>query len=527
MKFSTVTRRATSVAAIALALALAGCSTQTVNSTPTSGASVIASANPTATGPSTSVLSADLAATIAAATHFDQDDLNWNAAKETKVSLSDTGSQASGTNASGVTVNGSTVTITTGGTYRLSGDLSNGSLVITAGAEDVVRLVLDTANITSSSGAAVNIQSANEVLIYLQDGTSNTLSDAKTYANTATDAPNAALYSRADLTVAGTGSLSVNGNYQDGIVSKDGLVLASGNVTVNAVDDGIIGKDYTVLLDGLFTVTAGDDGVKASNDTDADRGWLLLAGGTLSVAAGDDGIKAATTLTISGGTSTVSKSEEGLEAPHIVITGGAVTVTAKDDGVNAAGGSTTSSGGMGGGMGGGETVGDYSVEVSGGTLIINAEGDGLDSNGTASISGGTIVINGPTNNGNGALDVNGELIVSGGTVAAAGSAGMAVTPSASSPQSGVQITFTATIAAGTPIHLVDSAGTVVATFVTTKATQSLVFSSPNITAGAKYTIYTGGTGGSAGLGNGSITGATQLTAVTAGEYTAARGPGRK
>ena len=104
-------------------------------------------------------------------------------------------------------------------------------------------------------------------------------------------------------------------------------------------------------------------------------------------------------------------------------------------------------------MGGSETVGDFSVDISGGDVTINSQGDGLDSNGNATISGGTVVVNGPSNDGNGALDVNGELAVTGGTVAAAGSAGMAVTPGASSPQSGVQLSFGTAVAAGTNIPL--------------------------------------------------------------------------
>ena len=132
----------------------------------------------------------------------------------------------------------------------------------------------------------------------------------------------------------------------------------------------------------------------------------------------------------------MTESEEGLEAAHIAICGGTVNVTSNDDGVNAAGGSSSTSTQAGsrqaamggGGMGGGETVGDYSVDITGGILTINSQGDGLDSNGNATISGGTVVVNGPSNDGNGALDVNGELAVTGGTVAAAGSAGMAVTP---------------------------------------------------------------------------------------------------
>jgi hypothetical protein len=136
------------------------------------------------------------------------------------------------------------------------------------------------------------------------------------------------------------------------------------------------------------------------------------------------------------------------------------------------------------------------------------------------------VVNGPTNDGNGALDGNGELTVTGGTVAAAGSAGMAVTPGTSSSQSGVQLTFGSALPAGTTIQLADSSGKVVATFVTAKQAASLVFSSAAITAGEEYTVYTGDTAQvTAGLGEGTLDVAQKQGTVTAGEYTAARGPG--
>lgn len=544
MKPASKALKFSSIAALSLALALSGCATNT-ETTP-NAASTTSSASASASSDSTEMATIS---SISDATHFDADDLTWDASTETAVSLANDASTASGTNAGtnagNVAISGSTITIKAGGTYRLSGTLTDGAVVVAAG-DDVVRLILNDASIASSTGAGIDIQSANEVLIYLAEGTTNTVSDATNYADTAADAPNAAIFSKADLTIAGSGTLSVNGNYQDGIVTKDGLVLASGTVTVDAVDDGIKGKDYTALLDGIYSVTAGGDGIKSTNDTDADRGWLLMSGGELTVAAGDDGIKAATTLDIQDGTATVTKSAEGIEAAHISISGGTVNVTATDDGINAAGGSSatdTAAGspaggemgggemggpGMGGGgMGGGDTVGDYSVDISGGTVTINAAGDGLDSNGNASISGGTVVVNGPTNNGNGALDVNGELLVSGGTVAAAGSSGMAVAPSSGSTQSGIQATFSTTVAAGTAIQIVDSAGTAVATFVTTKDMNSLVFSSPAITAGDSYTVYTGGTADvDAGLGTGSLTGATEALTAIAGDYTAARGPGR-
>jgi hypothetical protein len=515
-----------SVAALATALGLAGCS---VASTAPTGVSAISSTSSAASsGTASSTTQAVSLDTLAQDTHYDADDLTWDAASEVAVTLADGASKAAtGTSSDAVKVDGDTVTITAAGTYRLSGSLSDGQVVVAAGEEDVVRIILDDASVTSSTGSPFVVQSANEAIVYLEEGTSNTLTDAASYADQGTDAPNAAMYSMADLTIAGSGSLTVDGNYNDGISSKDGLVLAAGTVTVDAADDGIVGKDYAVLLDGAYQVTAAGDGFKSDNDEDEGRGWLLINGGTINVSAGDDGIKAYNTLKIAAGTATVEESEEGLEAQHIVVSGGSATVTANDDGVNASGGSSTSgTSAQGGGMGGGEAVGDYTVEVTGGLLTINSKGDGLDSNGNASVSGGTVIVNGPTDNGNGALDVNGELAVTGGTVAAAGSAGMVVTPGTSSTQSGVQVTLGSSVPAGTVIQLADPSGNVVAAFVTTKASASLVFSSAAITDGEEYTVYTGGTATvSAGLGEGSLDGAKEQGTVTAGEYTAAQGPG--
>ena len=179
-----------------------------------------------------------------------------------------------------------------------------------------------------------------------------------------------------------------------------------------------------------------------------------------------------------------------------------------------------------GGMGGMDTVGDFSLDISGGTVTVNAEGDGLDSNGNATISGGTVVVNGPTSNGNGALDVNGDLTVTGGTIAAAGSSGMVVTPSETSSQSGLQLSFDTPLSAGTTVHIVDSSGAVVATFVTAKEAASIVFSSPALKDGEQYSVLSGGTAEvTAGLGTGSATGATEITTAVAGDYTSSGGMG--
>ena len=138
---------------------------------------------------------------------------------------------------------------------------------------------------------------------------------------------------------------------------------------------------------------------------------------------------AETALLIDAGTVDVTRSNEGIESADITVAGGRTSIVSSDDGLNASGNSTTSTGNQDP-RGGGEQVGPYKATISAGTLVINADGDGFDSNGTAEITGGTVVVNGPARSGNGALDVNGSFTISGGTLPAAGSSGMAVAASA-------------------------------------------------------------------------------------------------
>ena len=166
-------------------------------------------------------------------------------------------------------------------------------------------------------------------------------------------------------------------------------------------------------------------------------------------------------------------------------------------------------------------TGDYTAKVTGGTLVINADGDGFDSNGTAEITGGTVVVNGPEQGGNGALDVNGSFTVSGGTLLAAGSAGMAVAPDAESEQGWISPTFDSPVEPGTTLHVVDADGEVVASYVTSKSIENLVYSGDGIESGEEYTVYAGGeTSGDStgGLATGGDLGsAEEIATVTAGE----------
>lgn len=294
--------------------------------------------------------------------------------------------QTASSSSSQVTVNGTNVTITGAGVYEVSGTFA-GQLVVDAGDDAQVSLILAGANITNQSGPALHLESADGVYIELTEGTENSLEDRDEYAEDA-DA-NAALFSRVDMQVGGTGSLTVTGNGEDGIASKDDLVISGGTVTVNALDDGLRGKDALVITGGTISVTSGGDGLKTTNADEEDRGYFLITGGNVTVAAGDDGIDSVRDAMFAGGNVTVTQSVEGVEAQNILIGGGTLSVTASDDGLNATNEISATQAGEFGDDG-------SQLVIYGGTVTVTAEGDGIDSNGSLTVSGGELTVFGPS-----------------------------------------------------------------------------------------------------------------------------------
>ena len=558
---------ATSVTLLA-ALALTGCSTTSnalASGTTAADSSVgttatTSSATATNTAASSSSFSTNVKSgeKLDVDTHYSEQDLSWDASSETAIDLSNP------TATDGVTVEDGTLTITKAGTYKLSGEYQ-GQIKVETADSDAVRLVLDNANITNSSGAALNVVNADEVILYSASGTTNTISDGADYTATGEDDPDAVVYSKADLTIAGEGTLKVNGNHEDGIHTSDGLVIASGTLEVNAVNTGIKGKDYVDILGGTINVTAQQDGIKSTNDTDEGQGWTRLSNGTVTVNAGDDGFKASRVVEISGGSLTVEQSDEGIEAQYINVSGGDVNVTSADDGMNASlktsdSESTDSSantsdaanqqqnnqqqgslpggkqsgtsnqqqqgtgqppampsgnaqdgtsqngttgtgqqgmgqppqGGMPGGGGGGTfEVIDAAINVSGGHVTVNAEGDGIDSNGVTTLSGGTLIVNGPSQGGNAALDTNGDLLLNGATVLSGSTADMFEAPSTNSTSGYLKLTNSSGFEQGSTVQVADSSGKVVANYKVTKSNVQLVLvSSSSIVKGQSYTAYT-------------------------------------
>lgn len=391
---------------------------------------------------------------------------------------------ASESDSSSVTIEGNCVTVTGAGTYLVNGTLSDGQIRIDTDKDSKVRLILDGINVSNSTGAAIYVLSADKLTIQLSEGSSNSLSSSGTFEQTDDNKVDAALFSKDDLTLSGSGTLTVSST-RHGIVCKNDLKVKDGSITVNASEKGISANDSITFDGGTVSIVSGDDAVNCEGD-------VSVNAGILSLSTDDDGIHADLTLTISGGTVDVVKSHEGLEASAILISEGVIGIVSDDDGINAAGGADGSGRNDFSGFTGGNPFNETgsSLTITGGTLNINAQGDGLDANGDLTVSGGAIYINGPTNNGNGALDFT-VGSVSGGKVIAAGSSGMAVNFGSGSTQGSILYNFSETISAGTEVALKDSSGKALASFTPEKNYQAVIISCPGIELGADYTLQAG------------------------------------
>lgn len=487
-----------------------------------------------ATAPEASSTIADTASSqavrlVSAEDLFSDRDLDgsYDESDAVHVTLSDAGCSTDGT---GVSADGSTVTITTGGTYVISGTLSDGQIVVDADGEKV-QLVLDNADVTCADSAAIYVKAAKKVWLTLADGSSNTLATTGDFVQTDDNTVDGTVFSKDDLTVNGSGALEVNSASGHGIVCKDALRLVSGTVSVTAARHAIQAKDYVAVSGGTYTLVAGTDGIHTENEDDAGKGFIYVAGGslditaesdgfdagyvlevdggTINVAAGDDGLHAEYGLVINDGTVTVSRSYEGLEGSTVTITGGTIDVTSSDDGINAAGDPTGESDsssdnsmapeagsaptGMGADPGQGGGMDDYDssaqVTITGGIISVCAGGDGIDSNGDFTVTGGQTYVSGPTSDGDGSLDFPGTGSISGGTVMCAGSTGMAQNFTEATGQGSLLVTAAGN--AGDKIELLDVDGNVLASFTAATSYGCVLVSAPGIEDGQTYTLNYG------------------------------------
>ena len=224
--------------------------------------------------------------------------------RQSAASITLSGSTAQ-SNGSGVSINNATVTISKEGCYLISGELEDGQIIVDAGDSDKVQLVLDNASIHCSTGSAILVRNADNVKVTLAADSENELSDGTEY-QTDNDNPDAALFSKDDLVINGSGSLTVQGNYKHGIAGNDDLVITGGRLTVNSLSHALRGKDSVAILDGTFVLTSQKDGIQASNTEDSTKGWVQIDGGNFTIQSSGDGIQAETNLSIYDGSFTIT-----------------------------------------------------------------------------------------------------------------------------------------------------------------------------------------------------------------------------
>ena len=402
-----------------------------------------------------------------------------------KINLSDLSYEGTG-----LTISNTTITITKQGTYYFTGTLADGNIVVDAGDDDNVVLVFDNAIITCSSTAVINGVNAKNIIINLKEGSTNTFTDSTNYSVfTEDDEPNATIFSKTDLIINGKGTLIVNANYEDGIVSKDDLVITNANIKVTSKDDGIRGKDSVDIKDAYITINSEGDGIKSTNDSDTSKGYVIIDNSEINIEVEDDGIHAKTSIIINGGNIEIEKSYEGIEAAYIEINDGDISIVASDDGINASDGSGTTE--FYGRQESFNTNTDVMLVINGGNIYVNASGDGLDSNGSIKQTGGNVVVAGTQNNGNGALDYDSTFNVNGGSLIVYGATGMWQNPSTTSSQ--YSICFSASGKAGDQIEIKDSNGNTIETFTTDKAYSAILISNSKLTKGTTYSLYVNGT----------------------------------
>jgi len=470
------------------------------------------------------------------------DNIKWDDIESSYISFD--GNDVNGDN-NGYTISNDTLTIKSGGSYYLSGKYE-GNIVIDTKSE--VYLILNNLIINSNNNPAIYVLNAKKTVINLETDSVNTLTDnnnleeenATIYSKDDLvimgsgtlniNANNHAISCKDTLQII-DGNFNIESN-NDAIRSKDYLAIKSGNFNIKTSSDGLKTTNsedptlgYLIIDGGVFNIdvendaiqaittltinegifnikTQGDKGIKANDivinggafeiDTNDDSihadNNVFINNGNFVIKSNDDGIHANTNLQIENGNIDIKNSYEGLEATEITINGGTIYLVATDDGINAAGGNDESGNRGFGGRPDMFSSSNGKLYINGGYVYLDSKGDGIDINGSGVMSDGIVIVNGPTNSGNGALDYDGTFNVNGGLFIAAGSIGMNQTPSNSSNQYAISINFDTQLSNN--IICIKNNNSEILSFKPSKTFQSLIVSSNKFNKNDSISVYT-------------------------------------
>ncbi|MCM1325833.1 MAG: carbohydrate-binding domain-containing protein [Bacteroidales bacterium] len=286
-------------------------------------------------------------------------EIGYDESSATLITLADNAISCSDKN---VSINDNIVIISAEDTYLLSGSLSDGMIIVDAADTDKIQLVLDSVDINCNSSAAIYVKNADKVFITLASGSVNNLS-SKQFLSIDDNNIDGAIFTKSDLTINGSGSLTVQSPNGHGIVSKDDLKITGGTYHITASSSALSGKDSVRIADGVFSLYAGKDGIHSENNDTTDKGFIYIEGGNFTMECNSDGFDASSTLQIDGGNFSlvveddafhaegdlivndgnviIENCYEGLEGLTVTVNGGNITLNAQDDGINAAGDSAS------------------------------------------------------------------------------------------------------------------------------------------------------------------------------------------
>jgi trimeric autotransporter adhesin len=338
------------------------------------------------------------------ATHESAADYVWE--NSTLVGITLTGNSAT-VNGSGATVSGNIITITSAGNYSFSGTLTDGQIIVTTEDTATVRLILNNVSISCSSSVPVSIVKSTKTIIVLNPNTINTITDKSSTVVAESGSPDGAIYSLSNLTLCGSGKLTVESENNKGIVSKCGLILTTSTIDISSTKCSLSGQDYVVIKSGIISITSKADGIKSDNSSDNTKGYVVIFSGTINITSSENAIYAQTDAIIIDGTisiksgddssTTSSSGSKGIKGVvNVIIENGTTTLQCADKAILSKG----------------------NVAISGGSISIatTPEGaNGIDSDSILTISGGTIDIT-VSGNQSKAIKSKGTLTLSGGNI---------------------------------------------------------------------------------------------------------------